>query len=43
MLAAFPQAERAEMVEPDGRIHVRCEYCARDYAVAPDAVAAEDA
>ena len=43
MLAAFPQAERADMVEPDGRIHVRCEYCARDYAVAPDAVAAEDA
>ncbi len=36
MLQAFPQAERAEMVEADGRIHVTCEYCARAYAIAPD-------
>ena len=41
MLSAFPPAERAEMVEPDGAIHVKCEYCARDYAVAPDAMEAE--
>jgi molecular chaperone Hsp33 len=38
MLRAFPPEERAEMVEPDGQIHVTCEYCARVYALAPDAV-----
>jgi molecular chaperone Hsp33 len=38
MLRAFPPEERAEMVEPDGRIHVTCEYCARVYALAPEAV-----
>jgi molecular chaperone Hsp33 len=26
------------MVEPDGRIHVTCEYCSRVYSLAPDAV-----
>ena len=43
MLRAFPEGERADMVEPDGRIHVTCEYCARNYAVAPDALAGEAA
>jgi molecular chaperone Hsp33 len=40
MLAAFPESDRADMVEPDGTIHVTCEYCARDYRVEPQAVAA---
>ncbi|CAN5174739.1 Hsp33 family molecular chaperone [soil metagenome] len=39
MLAAFPEADRADMVEPDGTIHVTCEYCSRDYRIEPDAVA----
>ena len=38
MLRSFPPEERAEMVEPDGRIHVTCEYCSRNYALTPDAV-----
>ena len=38
MLASFPPEERAEMVEPDGRIHVTCEYCSREYALEPEAV-----
>jgi molecular chaperone Hsp33 len=38
MLRSFPPEERAEMVEPDGQIHVTCEYCSRVYAVAPEAV-----
>ena len=38
MLSAFPPEERAEMVEPDGRIHVTCEYCSRVYAVEPGVV-----
>jgi molecular chaperone Hsp33 len=40
MLAAFPPEERADMIEADGRIKVTCEYCARVYEVAPEAVAA---
>ena len=38
MLASFPPEERAAMVEPDGRIHVTCEYCSREYALEPEAV-----
>ena len=39
MLASFPPEERVDMVEPDGRIHVTCEYCSRVYALAPADVA----
>lgn len=35
VLRSFDQGERAEMVEPDGKIHVTCEYCSKVYAVAP--------
>lgn len=38
MLASFPPEEREAMVEPDGRIHVTCEYCSREYALEPAAV-----
>lgn len=38
MLRSFPLEERAEMVEPDGHIHVTCEYCSRVYSVTPEAV-----
>jgi len=38
VLSAFPPEERAEMVEPDGRIHVTCEYCSRVYSLTPDSV-----
>ncbi len=36
--AVVRRGERAEMVEPDGRIHVTCEYCSRVYKVEPEAV-----
>ena len=39
VLKSFGAGERADMVEPDGRIHVTCEYCSRVYAVEPQAVA----
>ena len=38
MLRAFPAAEMEGMTEPDGLIHVTCEYCARQYALAPDEI-----
>lgn len=40
MLASFPASERADMAEPDGLIHVTCEYCAKVYAVSPEDVGA---
>jgi len=36
VLRSFGPDERAEMVEPDGKIRVTCEYCSRVYAVAPN-------
>ncbi|HEX3887949.1 MAG TPA: Hsp33 family molecular chaperone [Phenylobacterium sp.] len=36
VLKSFDPAERADMVEADGRIHVTCEYCSKAYSVAPD-------
>ena len=38
VLKSFGAAERREMVEGDGRIHVTCEYCSRVYKVEPQAV-----
>jgi len=39
VIQSFTDAEKAEMIEPDGKIHVTCEYCSRVYAMEPDAVA----
>ena len=38
VLQSFPPEERVEMVEPDGKIRVTCEYCSRVYDVAPEDV-----
>lgn len=38
VLRSFPASDRADMVEPDGKIHVTCEYCSRIYAVEPAAL-----
>jgi molecular chaperone Hsp33 len=38
VLKSFPAADRAEMVEEDGKIRVTCEYCSRVYAVEPEAL-----
>ncbi|MDZ4320408.1 MAG: Hsp33 family molecular chaperone HslO, partial [Phenylobacterium sp.] len=39
VLASFEAEERADMVEPDGRIHVTCEYCAKTYRLEPESLA----
>jgi molecular chaperone Hsp33 len=38
VLSSFAPAERADMIEDDGVIRVTCEYCAKVYAVAPEAL-----
>ncbi len=40
VLASFDPAERAEMVEDDGKIRVSCEYCATVYELAPEEIVA---
>ena len=40
VLTSFDPAERAEMVEPDGKIRVTCEYCATVYELEPEEVGA---
>ena len=40
VLKSFKAEERADMVEPDGHIHVTCEYCSKTYAIAPETLAA---
>jgi redox-regulated HSP33 family molecular chaperone len=29
-----------DLVEPDGLLHARCQFCAREYLLTPDAVLA---
>jgi molecular chaperone Hsp33 len=38
VIGSFPVEERADMVEPDGKIRVTCEYCARVYELAPETI-----
>ena len=38
VLQSFEPAERDDMVEPDGKIHVTCEFCSTVYAVPPGAL-----
>lgn len=35
VLRSFPAEDREGMIEPDGKIHVTCEYCSKVYAVEP--------
>lgn len=38
MLLSFPEADRVEMIEDDGKIHVTCEYCSTQYEIEPESV-----
>jgi molecular chaperone Hsp33 len=38
MLKSFPAEEIMGMVEPDGLIHVNCEYCSRNYRIMPETI-----
>jgi molecular chaperone Hsp33 len=40
MMRSFDKAAVAEMVEPDGMIHVTCEFCSRTYFVSPEGTGA---
>lgn len=38
VMRQFPAAELRDLVEPDGFLHARCQFCARAYFIAPSAV-----
>lgn len=40
VLASFGEDERADMIEPDGKIRVTCEYCAKVYELEPAEIVA---
>lgn len=43
VMQSFPEADRAEMVEADGKIHASCEYCSTIYEIDPSEIAASAA
>jgi molecular chaperone Hsp33 len=40
LMRQFPPAELRDLIEPDGFLHARCQFCSRLYLVAPDSVGA---
>lgn len=39
VLQRFSAGELQDFIEPDGAIHAKCQFCAREYLIAPDEVA----
>jgi len=40
VMRQFPKAELRDLVEQDGFLHARCQFCSRDYLIAPSEVGA---
>lgn len=40
VMKQFPESELNDLVEPDGFLHARCQFCAREYKIPPAAVIA---
>jgi molecular chaperone Hsp33 len=40
VMRRFPRDELRDLVEPDGLLHARCQFCARDYLIEPEKVGA---
>lgn len=40
VMRTFPESELRDLIEPDGLLHARCQFCAREYLIDPSAVAA---
>lgn len=38
VMRQFPQDELRDLVEPDGLLHARCQFCSREYKLTPEAV-----
>ncbi len=40
VMKTFPRDEIADLIEPDGNLHARCQFCSREYLIDPAAVGA---
>ncbi len=40
VMRSFPPGELQDLIEPDGLLHARCQFCARAYTIAPSDVGA---
>lgn len=40
VMRQFPQEELRDLIEPDGLLHARCQFCARTYFIEPEKVGA---
>lgn len=40
VMRTFPAEELHDLIEPDGKLHARCQFCSREYLIAPEAVGA---
>jgi molecular chaperone Hsp33 len=40
VMAQFPKEELRDLVEPDGLLHARCQFCSRSYRIAPEKLGA---
>jgi molecular chaperone Hsp33 len=40
LMRTFPTDELQDLIEPDGNLHARCQFCAREYLIDPKAVGA---
>ena len=38
VMKQFPKTELVDLIEPDGRLHARCQFCARKYLIDPQKV-----
>ena len=38
LMKQFPEEQLRELVEPDGALHARCQFCSREYKIAPESV-----
>lgn len=38
LMKQFPEKQLRELVEPDGALHARCQFCSREYKIAPESV-----
>ncbi len=41
VMKQFPAHELRELVEPDGKLHARCQFCSREYLIAPERIIAD--
>jgi molecular chaperone Hsp33 len=38
VMRQFPSSELQDLVEPDGLLHARCQFCSRSYEISPNSV-----